>query len=75
MCANRGPKHGAVARDGETSNITTQGRPILRSDERVDNVQLKDIMVGDDAARLRMMLQISCVTAVPGANGCCEAEG
>jgi len=35
------------------------GRPILRSEEKIDNVQLKDIMVGDEAAKLRSMLQIT----------------
>lgn len=35
------------------------GRPILRSEEKVDNVQLKEIMVGDEAAKLRSMLQIT----------------
>jgi len=35
------------------------GRPILRSEEKVGNVELKDIMVGDEAAQLRSNLQIS----------------
>ncbi|KAJ3160658.1 Actin- protein 2 [Geranomyces michiganensis] len=35
------------------------GRPTLRSEERVGDVQLKDIMVGDEAAALRTMLQMS----------------
>ena len=35
------------------------GRPILRAEEKIENVQLKDIMVGDEAAKLRNMLQIS----------------
>jgi len=35
------------------------GRPVLRSEEKIENVQLKDIMVGDEAAALRMMLQIT----------------
>lgn len=35
------------------------GRPILRSEEKIDNVQIKDIMVGDEAAKLRTMLQIT----------------
>jgi actin-related protein 2 len=35
------------------------GRPILRSEEKIDNVQLKDIMVGDEASTLRTMLQIT----------------
>lgn len=35
------------------------GRPLLRSEEKFENVLLKDIMVGDEAAKLRNMLQIS----------------
>lgn len=37
------------------------GRPILRSEERIDdsNVVIKDIMCGDEAAAARTMLQIS----------------
>lgn len=36
------------------------GRPILRSEERGDNdIAIKDIMCGDDAAAARTMLQIS----------------
>ncbi|KYR01241.1 actin related protein 2 [Tieghemostelium lacteum] len=35
------------------------GRPILRSEEKVENVEIKDIMVGDEAAKLRTMLQIT----------------
>jgi actin-related protein 2 len=35
------------------------GRPILRYEEKVDNVEIKDIMVGDEASRLRSMLQIT----------------
>lgn len=35
------------------------GRPILRFEEKVDNVEIKDIMVGDEASKLRMMLQIT----------------
>lgn len=35
------------------------GRPILRSEEKFENVQLKDIMVGDEAQKLRTMLQIT----------------
>ncbi|CAO3654716.1 unnamed protein product [Mucor hiemalis] len=29
------------------------GRPILRAEERVGDLQVKDIMVGDEAAQLR----------------------
>jgi len=35
------------------------GRPILRYEEKVDNVEIKDVMVGDEASRLRTMLQIT----------------
>jgi len=35
------------------------GRPVLRAEEKVENVQLKDIMVGDEASLLRAMLQIT----------------
>ncbi|KAJ3333686.1 Arp2/3 complex subunit, actin nucleation center [Blyttiomyces sp. JEL0837] len=35
------------------------GRPILRAEERVGDAQLSDIMVGDEAAALRNMLQMS----------------
>jgi actin-related protein 2 len=35
------------------------GRPVLRFEEKIENVQLKDIMVGDEASKLRTMLQIT----------------
>lgn len=35
------------------------GRPILRSEEKIGSVELKDIMVGDEAAELRSNLQIT----------------
>jgi actin-related protein 2 len=35
------------------------GRPILRAEEKVGNVEVKDIMVGDEAAALRSILQMS----------------
>eukprot|EP00126_Sphaerothecum_destruens_P001840 Sdes_comp15270_c0_seq2m4116 len=35
------------------------GRPILRSQEKVGNVQLKDFMVGDEASELRSMLELN----------------
>ena len=35
------------------------GRPIMRSEEKVDNVEIKDIMVGDEASKLRSQLQIT----------------
>ena len=35
------------------------GRPILRAEEKVGNIVVKDIMVGDEAAELRSILQMS----------------
>src|SRR5277367_1634755 len=35
------------------------GRPILRAEERLNNLEIKDIMVGDEAAAVRSLLQIS----------------
>jgi len=35
------------------------GRPILRSEEDIGNIQIKDIMVGDEAAAVRQVLQIT----------------
>jgi len=35
------------------------GRPVLRSEEKVENIVIKDIMVGDEAQKLRSMLQIT----------------
>jgi len=35
------------------------GRPIMRYEEKIDNVEIKDIMVGDEASKLRSMLQIT----------------
>jgi actin-related protein 2 len=35
------------------------GRPILRAEERMNNLEIKDIMVGDEAATVRSLLQIS----------------
>ncbi|KAJ3085797.1 Arp2/3 complex subunit, actin nucleation center [Quaeritorhiza haematococci] len=35
------------------------GRPILRAEERIGDVEVKDIMVGSEAAELRSMLQMS----------------
>jgi len=34
------------------------GRPVLRFEEKIDNLEVKDIMVGDEAERVRMMLEI-----------------
>jgi actin-related protein 2 len=41
------------------------GRPILRSDEKVQNVALKDIMIGDECTAARDMLE----TSYPITNG------
>ncbi|KAJ5066287.1 actin-related protein 2-a-related [Anaeramoeba ignava] len=35
------------------------GRPVLRFEEKVEDVEIKDIMVGEEAAKVRNMLQIS----------------
>ncbi len=35
------------------------GRPIMRAEEKGENVEIKDIMVGDEASKLRSMLQIT----------------
>jgi len=35
------------------------GRPILRYEQKIDDVVLKDVMVGDEAAKIRAMLEIS----------------
>jgi len=35
------------------------GRPILRSEVEIEGVEIRDIMVGDEASKLRSMLQIS----------------
>lgn len=34
------------------------GRPILRSEEKVEGIEIKDVMVGDEASKLRQMLEI-----------------
>jgi len=41
------------------------GRPILRSEEKIQNVQLKDIMIGDECTQARDMLE----TSYPITNG------
>ena len=33
------------------------GRPILRSEEKIQDMELKDIMVGDDVTKARDMLE------------------
>jgi len=35
------------------------GRPIMRFEEKIENVEIKDIMVGDEASKLRTMLEIT----------------
>ncbi|CAI4221640.1 unnamed protein product [Auanema sp. JU1783] len=35
------------------------GRPIVRSSQRVGNIEVKDLMVGEEASQLRQMLDIS----------------
>ncbi|KAJ1568006.1 Actin- protein 2, partial [Cladochytrium tenue] len=35
------------------------GRPILRAEEKIGDIQLRDVMVGDEAAAVRSMLQMS----------------
>jgi len=35
------------------------GRPIMRFEEKVENVEIKDVMVGDEASKLRSMLEIT----------------
>jgi len=47
------------------SNFPTQifpslvGRPILRSTAKIGNIELKDLMIGDEASELRSMLEVS----------------
>uniref|UniRef100_S4RSH4 Actin-related protein 2 n=1 Tax=Petromyzon marinus TaxID=7757 RepID=S4RSH4_PETMA len=35
------------------------GRPIIRSTAKVGNIEIKDLMVGDDASELRSMLEVN----------------
>lgn len=35
------------------------GRPMLRYDTKIDDIEIKDIMVGNDASKLRHMLEIN----------------
>ena len=35
------------------------GRPIIRTSNRIDNIEVEDLMVGDKASRLRSMLEIN----------------
>jgi hypothetical protein len=41
------------------------GRPVLRSDEKVQGIQIKDIMVGDDASKARQNLKINLPMGMP----------
>lgn len=34
------------------------GRPVIRSTAKVGDIQIKDLMVGDDASKLRSMLEV-----------------
>ncbi|KAL7754179.1 Arp2/3 complex subunit, actin nucleation center [Sorochytrium milnesiophthora] len=43
----------------ETIFPSVLGRPMLRAEEAVENVVLKDIMIGDEASKARSMLQMS----------------
>lgn len=35
------------------------GRPIIRAANRIDNIEVKDLMVGDEASKLRSMLEVN----------------
>lgn len=35
------------------------GRPIIRSTEKVNDIEVKDVMIGDDASKLRSMLEVN----------------
>jgi len=35
------------------------GRPVIRATTQVGDIQIKDLMVGDDASKLRSMLEVS----------------
>merc|ERR1712193_351616 len=35
------------------------GRPIIRSANRIDDIEVKDLMVGDEASKLRSMLEVN----------------
>lgn len=35
------------------------GRPILRSKSKIGNIEIKDLMIGDEASELRSMLEVS----------------
>ena len=44
----------------ESTFPTICGRPLLRYEEQIEGVQLKPLMIGDEAAPLRSMLELSC---------------
>lgn len=35
------------------------GRPIIRAANRIDDIEVKDLMVGDEASKLRSMLEVN----------------
>lgn len=35
------------------------GRPMIRSSTKINNIEVKDVMVGDDASQLRSMLEVT----------------
>ena len=35
------------------------GRPIIRAANRIDDIEVKDLMIGDEASKLRSMLEVS----------------
>ena len=35
------------------------GRPIIRAANRIDDIEVKDLMIGDDASKLRSMLEVN----------------
>lgn len=35
------------------------GRPVIRSTEKIDDIEVKDIMVGEEASKLRSMLEVN----------------
>lgn len=35
------------------------GRPILRSGQKIDGIEIKDLHIGEEASQLRQMLEIN----------------
>jgi actin-related protein 2 len=35
------------------------GRPLVRSSQRINNIAIKDLMVGEECTELRQMLEVS----------------